>query len=136
MKLAVIDTNVLISAGVNPGGPPAILITEWVFTGQVHAVTSPVSLAEYREVTLRPKFRRYGFPSLWLESFIKSSLQLPDPTNFSHTCRGPNDTPFLAPAHTSGAWLITGNSKHFSESIRNGVTVIAPAGYLAHLAVQ
>jgi hypothetical protein len=35
--------------------------------------------------------------------------------------------------HSAGAWLVTGNLKHFPEVIREGVTVIAPADFLAHL---
>jgi hypothetical protein len=41
--------------------------------------------------------------------------------------------PFLALAHVSGAWLVTGNLKHFPATLRNGVTVISPAEYLVRL---
>jgi hypothetical protein len=41
--------------------------------------------------------------------------------------------PFLALAYSAGAWLVTGNLRHFPEEIREGVTVLSPADYLAHL---
>jgi hypothetical protein len=41
--------------------------------------------------------------------------------------------PFLALAHAAGAWLVTGNLKHFPVAVRNGVTVISPAEYLGRL---
>jgi hypothetical protein len=40
---------------------------------------------------------------------------------------------FLALAHASGAWMVTGNLKHFPEKARRGVTVVSPAEYLNRL---
>lgn len=40
---------------------------------------------------------------------------------------------FLALAKASGAWLVTGNLKHFPEEARHGVTVAGPGEYLEHL---
>jgi predicted nucleic acid-binding protein len=106
---------------------------DWVLAGKVQAVTSSWIVEEYREVARRPKVRRYGFPPLWLEFFIEESMQLSEPEPWPHTGPDSKDTPFLALAHAAGTWLVTGNLKHFPESIRNGVTVISPADYLAHL---
>jgi hypothetical protein len=39
-------------------------------------------------------------------------------------------------AHASGAWLVTGNLKHFPAPLRHGVTVLSPAEYLTHLTEQ
>ncbi|HEY1160242.1 MAG TPA: putative toxin-antitoxin system toxin component, PIN family [Terracidiphilus sp.] len=133
MRLVVLDTNVIVSAGIAPGGVQAKPSFDWVLNGQVQAVTGPAVVAEYREVVRRPKFHRYGFPPLWLEFLIEESLWLADPESWDHDCPDPNDAPFLALAHASGAWLVTGYLKHFPETVRNGVTVLSPAGYLAHL---
>ena len=134
MRLAVLDTNVIVSAGVKPSGAPARILFDWVVEGHVQAVTSAAVVDEYREVVRRPKFHRYGFPPLWLELLIEGSVRLDDPEPWTHACPDPDDVPFLALAHAAGAWLVTGNLKHFPESIRNGVTVISPSDYLAHLA--
>jgi predicted nucleic acid-binding protein len=88
---------------------------------------------EYREVVRRPKFERYGFPPLWLEFLIDESLSLADPLPWVQPCPDPTDLPFLALAHAAGAWLVTGNLKHFPETVRQGVTVLSPVDYLAHL---
>jgi putative PIN family toxin of toxin-antitoxin system len=133
VRLAVIDTNVIVSASISPLGPPAKIVTDWVLGGTVHVVTSPRVAAEYREVVRRAKFYRYKFPPLWLEELIEGSTQLQDPDLWPFACPDPKDTPFLALAHAAGAWLVTGNLKHFPADVRNGVTVLSPADYLAHL---
>ena len=61
MRLAVLDANVIVSAGIKSEGAPAKLIMGWVLEGRVQVVTSPLIAQEYREVARRPKFRRYGF---------------------------------------------------------------------------
>ena len=133
MILAVFDTNIIISAGITPGGVPAKLIFDWVMKKRVQVVTSPEVVAEYRYVVRRPRFRRYKFPPLWLEVLIEESLALQNPEPWIQPCPDPSDLPFLALAHTAGAWLVTGNLKHFQESARNGVNVLSPADYLTHL---
>jgi uncharacterized protein len=106
---------------------------DWALDGQVQAVTSPWIADEYRDVFRRAKFRRYGFPPLWLDFLIEESLRLPDPAAWPLGGPDAKDMPFLALAHIAGAWLVTGNLKHFPKAIRNGARVLLPADYLAHL---
>jgi predicted nucleic acid-binding protein len=101
--------------------------------GRVHVVTCPWVVAEYREVVRRAKFHRYGFPPLWLEYLIEESLRLPDPGTWPLRCPDLKDAPFLGLARMAGAWLVTGNLRHFPVEVREGVTVISPADYLAHI---
>jgi putative PIN family toxin of toxin-antitoxin system len=133
VRLAVLDTNVIVSAGIRPEGAPAKLMMGWVLEGQIQVVTSPWVVGEYRDVVRRAKFRRYGFSPSWLEFLIEESLRLPDPAPWSEQGPDPKDMPFLALAHVAGAWLLTGNLKHFPATVRNGVTVISPAEYLKRL---
>ncbi len=134
MRLAVFDTNVIVSAGIKPGSAPAALVMDWVLEGQVQLVTSPWVVSEYREVVSRPKFRRYGFPPQWLEFLVVESLCLPDPPIWMQGGPDPKDIPFLALAQVAGAWLVMGNLKHFPEALRKGVIVLSPMEYLLHLA--
>jgi putative PIN family toxin of toxin-antitoxin system len=133
MRLVVLDTNVIVSAGIKPGSAPATIIMDWVLDGQIQVVTSPWIVEEYREVVRRAKFRRYGFPPHWLEFLIDESLRLPDPAAWPLRGPDPKDMPFLALANDSGAWLVTGNLKHFPEILRGDVKVLSPSDYLAHL---
>ena len=133
MKLVVLDTNVIISAGVSPDGPPAKLVMDWVLRARLAVATCPWIVEEYRTVVRRRKFAAYGFPPSWLEPLIDITLHLPDPAPWPYSIPDPKDAPFLALAHATGAWLVTGNLKHFPEKARAGVTVLSPADYLAHL---
>ena len=133
MRLAVFDTNVIISAGIQPDHAPAKLGSDWILEGQVQLVVSPQIITEYREVARRSKFRRYGFPPLWLEFLIEEGLSLPDPPLWPDSLPDPKDACFLSLAHKSGAWLVTGNRKHFPEDKCRGVTVISPGEYLRKL---
>jgi putative PIN family toxin of toxin-antitoxin system len=133
MRLAVLDTNVVVSAAINAAGAPAKLLMDWVLDGQVQVVTCPSIVAEYQEVVRREKFARYGLPPQWLDSVIDESLHLPEPGKWPHRLPDPKDAAFLALAHKTGAWLITGNLKHYPKAARNGVTVLPPAEYLSHL---
>ena len=55
---AVLDTNVLVSALISPGGGSARLLLE-LRSGAFELLVSPLLLAELREVLRRDKFRRY-----------------------------------------------------------------------------
>lgn len=133
MRLVVLDTNVMVSAGIKSTGAPATLLMDWVLEGRVQAVTCPAVTREYRLVMQRNKFTRYGFPPLWLEFLIEESLQLEDPPKWPHPGPHRDDLIFLALAHASGAWLVTGNLRHFPGKDRHGVKVISPSEYLAGL---
>jgi len=132
MRLSVFDTNVIVSAGLKPGSTPAELVDR-LLKGQVQLVTCPAVIAEYNEVASRSKFARYEFPPEWLEQLIEMSLQLPDPAAWPLELPDATDSVFLSLAHSAGAWLVTGNLKHFPKSARRGVTVISPVEYLADL---
>jgi putative PIN family toxin of toxin-antitoxin system len=133
MRLAVLDTNVIVSAAIEPQGAPSHLIRDWVLPGQLHIVTSPAIVAEYRDVMHRPKFSRYGFPPVWLNLLLERSLHLPDDTEWPHELPDSDDARFLSAAYTAHACLVTGNMKHFPDSLRNGVEVLTPAQYVRAL---
>ena len=133
MRLAVFDTNVIISAAISRSGIPAQLVFDWVLEGRVRLAVSAFVIREYREVVRRPKFLRYSFPPEWLGLLVEESLYLDDPGPWPVAMSDPEDSRFLALAHAAGAWLVTGNLRHFPPSTRRGVTVLSPGDYLAHL---
>jgi putative PIN family toxin of toxin-antitoxin system len=133
MRLVVLDTNVVVSAAIKPGSVPAKLVMDWILEGRVQVVVCDAIVREYREVMSRPKFRRYNLPPLWLDFLIEECLHLADPDAWPHTLPDPKDGPFLATAHAAGAWLVSGNLKHFPPAGRADVMVVSPAEYVAHI---
>jgi len=76
-----------------------------------------------------PDLMEFDFTSFMIEE----SLCLPDPDAWPHPVPDVKGAPSLALADAAGAWLVTGNLKHFPEADRGGVTVLSPAAYLVHL---
>ena len=133
MRLIVLDTNVVVSAGIKPGSVPNRLLAEWIFEGKIKVVNAPSIAAEYRAVCTRGKFAAYGFPPPWLEYLIAESMMLDEPEEWPLALPDSSEGVFLALAKATGAWLITGNLKHYPEELRAGVQVISPAEYLERL---
>ena len=112
----VLDTNVVISALMNPNGNPSRII-KMVLSRTVELYHNSVILSEYESVALRPKFsgkinpdsvRR--FLSLLKNigiSFnpVPGIIKLPDES----------DRIFYDTAKGSGSVLISGNIKHFPK---------------------
>jgi len=55
----VLDTNVVISGFLSPGGPAASLVDLWA-EGKITVLVSPPLVEEYLGVLARPKFDRAG----------------------------------------------------------------------------
>jgi putative PIN family toxin of toxin-antitoxin system len=133
MRLIVLDTNVIVSAGIKSKSYPALILQTVIQQASIQIVVSPSIAAEYRRVCRYSKFMKYGFPPDWLEFLIESALKFPDGEPWSHPLPDPEDACFLSLAHATGAWLITGNVKHYPAKSRKGVIVRTPAEYAAIL---
>jgi uncharacterized protein len=133
MRLVVLDTNVIVSAGIKPKGYPAQIVQAVIQEANLQIVVSPSVVAEYRRVSQYSKFAQYGFPPQWLEFLIESALRFPEGEPWPHPLPDLDDARFLSLAHKTGAWLITGNLRHYSAESREGVTVHTPAEYVAIL---
>ncbi len=133
MRLIVIDTNVIVSAGIKPQGLPARIIQNVIQEANIQIVVSPSIVAEYRRVSRYSKFAQYGFPPEWLEFLVEGALRFPDGARWPHQLPDPDDACFLSLAKVTGAWLITGNLKHYPDASRGGVIVRTPAEYVAML---
>ena len=55
MRLAVLDTNVIVSAGLKLDSVPYRLVMDWVLAGQVQAVTCAAVIREADSINPRPK---------------------------------------------------------------------------------
>ena len=131
--LVVLDTNVVVSAGIQPAGQPARIV-DAALAGAIVPVVCPAITAEYMEVVSRARFKKWKFPPLWLHALLGAAhLVDQDLPAWPSAGPDPDDMVFLALAHRTGAVLVTGNIADFPKSIRHGVVVMDPATYVRHL---
>jgi len=125
----VIDTNVLVSAGLQMRSVPGQVVGQ-VLLRQTPVFVCPAVTDEYGVVLARPKFRKHGFPPLWMEALLLRAFHRPDPPAWPMAGPDPDDLVFLALAKATQAVLVTGNTKDFPMKIRGGVTVMTPQEWM------
>lgn len=131
VKQAVIDTNVLVAAGINPSGKPGQVLAA-VEQLILQPILSAEVIGEYRQVLTRPHFR---FQPEWIDRLLDNFEALgvllePPPIDIAGL-PDPTDAPFIALARYARCPVITGNAKHFPA--KAGVVVLTPAGWVAGL---
>jgi putative PIN family toxin of toxin-antitoxin system len=132
-RLIVLDTNVIVSAGISSRGHPSLIVNK-VLDGDLVCVVCPTIAREYNEVLHHSKFEKIGFPPIWLDALLAEAHFLPqDPPIWAKDGPDKSDLIFLDVAHYVGAILITGNTKHFPNAIRKDVEVLTPAEYASLL---
>ena len=125
----VLDTNVLVSALLNPRGVPAE-VTALAVRGRLRVMYDARIVTEYRAVTSRSHF---AFDPQVVETFLDATLLggeavAVSPLDFSLPDLA--DLPFAEVALAGSAEaLITGNARHF-EPLRPYVPVHSPTEFL------
>jgi putative PIN family toxin of toxin-antitoxin system len=124
MRYVILDTNVLVSALISPGGNPAAILG-MVSDGKIKAVYNRSIFDEFTKVLTRPRFQ---FPCSTvneaLDIFLQFGIQL-QPEKSTVPMTDESDRIFYDTAVISGAVLITGNLKHYPE----GPFIVSPADY-------
>lgn len=127
----VLDTNVLVSAVLQPLGPPAEVVRLAV-GGAVVPCYDARMLMEYRAVLLRPRFALHPKAVQELLDQIVAGGFLAMPPPLKRALPDPADETFLAVALAARAeCLITGNVRHFPASLAGGTRVLTPSVFLA-----
>jgi putative PIN family toxin of toxin-antitoxin system len=129
----VLDTNVIISAALNPGGLPRTVFL-LAITKPARLYVSQAILAEYREVLARPELAvRKGVRRQFLQLIVNRAhvvRRLPT----IQVAHDPGDNQFLECADAARAdYLVTGNRRHFPIFWKN-TKVITPAELVALVA--
>ena len=125
MLRAVLDTNILVSALLNPQGAPADILRKMAID-DITVFYSPVIFAEYQEVLFRAKF---GFDQVDVENLLgqirlQGIMELPDVSTVSMPDE--SDRVFYDTAKFCNAYLITGNKKHYPRE----KFIVSPAEFL------
>ena len=132
----VLDTNVLVSAVLSPGGPCAMLVRECL-EARLRLLLCAEVLAEYREVLQRPRFgqspaRVDGLLTALVDVAEVHTLPLQPPVV---RLPDPDDEVFAELALLARAdVLVTGNLRHFAPLIGTGaLAVLAPRDLVMRL---
>ena len=112
----VLDTNIIISALINPRGRPSQII-KMILTRKAELCYNSAILSEYEKVAMRPKFSKLIDSKKVHRFFILlKSIGIPfDPIPSSIKLPDESDRVFYDTAKGSGSILITGNIKHFPK---------------------
>lgn len=135
-RVAVIDTNVVVSGMLSPSGPPG-RIMDLAVGGIISIAYDDRVLDEYRRVCARPRF---SFEQHLVDAILDSlaatgtpvvarplAIQLPDD----------KDLPFLEVAISAGVPLVTGNARHYVPRFgRLPIPVLSPREYVDRLRRQ
>ena len=123
----VIDCNVLVSAARVDGVCRAVIDT--VVRKHEIVLSKPV-LAEYEAVAARPRQAPYRDALRANISEMKRLAMVVEPADIAFGLRDPDDEIYLATATASGAVLITGNHRDFTEPRYGSVDVLSPRTFL------
>lgn len=126
----VLDTNVVLSALIRPGGTSGRLRLAWQ-AGLFVSLASRATAAELIRVLAYPKFKLTPAEQHELLADYLPWTQVvrtPHPPPGAPACRDPFDLPFLHLAIAGrAAALITGDADLLSLTPLPGITVMAPA---------
>jgi len=124
----VLDTNVLVSAILNPRGKPADILN-LVLDGRVVVCYDDRIFIEYRGVLLRERFRFHPDDVESLLLFIAHAGERIVPVPRALVLPDPDDLMFYEVLSASSAkFLVTGNVKHFLAA--NDRRVVSPQKFL------
>jgi putative PIN family toxin of toxin-antitoxin system len=126
----VIDTNIMVSGLLSPFSHSGEII-RMIAAGELELCYDSRILSEYKEVLLRPKFSfapEYIYDLLTqIESCGYAVSALP----LKKSLPDSSDEPFLEVALAGKAkCLVTGNINHYPVSVRHGMKVVTPKGFL------
>ncbi len=132
MIRVVLDTNIVVSALLQPLGPPAQVFMLGL-GGSIQLCVSGNVYAEYEEVISRPRFARSAeIIAATLQAFREKGIWV-RPTERLTVCADPDDDIFLECAQAAKAdYIVTGNLKHFPHSWE-GSRVVTPRWLLDNL---
>ena len=129
--LVVLDTNIVVSAGIQPAGNPARIV-DAALAGVIVPVICPAIAGEYLDVVNRARFKKWKFPPHWLNALIAGAhLVDQDLPPWPSAGPDPDDLIFLALAHRTGAVLVSGTGSASRTHHRMGHESFAAADLAA-----
>ena len=125
----ILDTNILISALIVPGGAPDTLYQCWR-KGSFTLISSEEQLDEFRRVSRYPRLQRFLSPAAAgaMVNELRALAELTGPLPRVDVSPDPADNFLLAMSRAGKAdYLVTGDGKHLLSLVRYGATHIVTA---------
>ena len=131
----VIDTNVLVSAALNPNGLQQDVL-RLALTKPAHWYASRTILAEYADVLSRPRLHIRSGLRLQMLQLVKNNAHIVRPARRISESIDLDDNKFLECADVARAdHLITGNLKHFPPSWKM-TRIVSPREFIDLMALH
>ena len=125
----VVDTNVVVSAALQPLRNPARAL--FLAVDRHHVFVSREIFEEYRDVLFREKLKLDPRESNRILDFMRDHCELVRPLFHIHACKDPDDDKFLDCAAAAGAdYIITGNKRDFPTTPSKPL-IVSPREFLA-----
>ena len=111
----VLDTNILVSALMTPSGNPASVYRMFI-SREIVLVYSEEIMREYEDVLYRPRLKISAEDAYTILKAIQQYGELVAPPPSTEALADEDDRVFYDAARTVGAYLITGNTRHYPPS--------------------
>ncbi|HDZ00233.1 MAG TPA: putative toxin-antitoxin system toxin component, PIN family [Nitrospirae bacterium] len=126
----VLDTNVIVSAFLNPFGPPARIL-RLILQGDIEIIFDERIIREYEIVLCRPKFKLFNEDVCSVIEVLRDTGFSAPAYNGSVDLPDKGDESFLEVALTSKAdALVTGNKRHFPKDRCGGIRIVSPREFM------
>ena len=125
----VLDTNVLVSGLMTPGGACGRIV-DLLLGGTLEVYVDDRIVWEYSVVLQRPELRIEPDDAAEVLALIRTRGRQIPTVPLATALPDQDDLPFLEVASAAGALLVTGNARHYPKRVRVGVVVLSPADLL------
>jgi len=141
--VALIDTNVWVSALINPHGFPARTRDAWL-AGRYKIIVSKPLLEELEDVLYRPRIQqRFGVTEAQVEELLLLITERATPVEISgelHLCRDARDDMVLETAIVGGAQYIVSRDEDITRDLelleqlqKRGIKAVTVSRFLAEV---
>lgn len=129
----VIDTNVVVSAALNPEGLQRTVVLLAMTKPARWYVSDPI-VSEYATVLARPELKIRKSMRQQLVQLIRNHSRVVTPSRLPQVTSDPNDNIFVECADAARAdYLVTGNQRHFPKFWKN-TKIISSSEFLSVIA--